>query len=212
MNRSLVKRSPPPEIAELFADPAILSNESRAEYDRTFAAIASAVQPADGIAWLLVRDITDLSWEIQRERRLKSRLLRSAELDIVATRLAPPPPSEPLILLPFATPDPEAAKASRRAAMKWRKKAESWTNNPSARDKINREIEQNDYESSDIPMLALQRSAAAIDAIDRRIAGYEARRMMALKMIEHYDEALARRLERSSTDVIEGQYAETAAE
>ena len=63
MNRSLVKRSPPPEIAELFADPAILSNELRAEYDRTFAAIASAVQPADGIAWLLVRDITDLSWK-----------------------------------------------------------------------------------------------------------------------------------------------------
>ncbi len=90
-------------------------------------------------------------------------------------------------------------------------KGELWASNPSA-GQITHEVVQNDYESSDIPMLALQRSAAAIDAIDHRIAGYEARRMMALKMIEHYDDALARRLERSSTDVIEGEYAETAAE
>jgi hypothetical protein len=58
----------------------------------------------------------------------------------------------------------------------------------------------------------LRRSADAIDAIDRRIAAYEARRMMALKMIEHYDEALARRLKRTSADLIEGDYTEAAAE
>jgi hypothetical protein len=68
VSRALVKLSPPAGIAELFADPPLVGNEAREEYDRLFAAIATAAKPADAIAWLFVRDITDLSWEIRREK------------------------------------------------------------------------------------------------------------------------------------------------
>jgi hypothetical protein len=212
MPRSLAKRSPPPGIAELFDDPAILSNESRSDYDRLFQALASAVKPTDGIEWFFVRDVADLTWEIRRERNLKSRLLRSAEVEVVALRLTPPPPSEGFQLLPLTTPGPEAVLDSRRAELKLRKKAELWVRNSKEKEKINREIALNGFDSADIPTAALQRSANVIDAIDRRIAAYEARRMMTFKMIEHYNDALARRLERASADVIEAEYTKAAAE
>lgn len=75
MPRSLVKSSPPlkppTELAQFFNDPPLALNEKRQDYENLFAAIAGAAKPADAIAWLLVRDFTDLSWEIQREKNLK---------------------------------------------------------------------------------------------------------------------------------------------
>jgi hypothetical protein len=69
----LSKIKPPAGLAKLFADPPLVGNESREDYEDVFAAIATAAKPADAIAWLYVRDITDLSWEIRRERMLKVR-------------------------------------------------------------------------------------------------------------------------------------------
>jgi hypothetical protein len=57
---------------------------------------------------------------------------------------------------------------------------------------------------------ALTAAAGRIDAIDRRIASYEVRRIAALRMIEHYSELLARRLGTVSSEVIEGQFTEAA--
>jgi len=47
------------------------------------------------------------------------------------------------------------------------------------------------------------------EAIDRRIASYELRRMAAMRALEHYSEALARRA-KAASDVIEGELTEAA--
>jgi hypothetical protein len=60
--------------------------------------------------------------------------------------------------------------------------------------------------------LALNRASPQIESIDRRIGTYELRRMMALKTIEQYSEASARRRLAASTDVIEGEFTEAAEE
>lgn len=209
MNRALVKHSPPAGIAELFANPPLVGNETRAEYDLLFSAIAAAVKPADAIAWLFVRDIADLSWEIRRERSLKLQIVRSAQADIVSRRLKSPPP-RPASLAFDLLLDPEDNKASRKFYLKQYKGAELWLSDPNARKKIEVELAEEGHDSSDILVVALEESANQIDAIDRRIASYELRRMSALKMIEHYNEILARRLETASSDVIEGEFTEAA--
>jgi hypothetical protein len=86
MNRALVKLSkvkPPAGLAQLFDDPPPVGNEKREDYDNFFSAVATAVNPGDAIAWLFTRDVSDLSWEIRRERSLKLQVIKSAETDIV---------------------------------------------------------------------------------------------------------------------------------
>ena len=92
MRRSLVKSpqlKPPTELAQFFADPPIALNERRQDYDNLFAAIAAAEKPADAIGWIFVRDITDLSWEIRREKSRKLQVIKSAEEACVAGILTP---------------------------------------------------------------------------------------------------------------------------
>jgi hypothetical protein len=95
MGRALAKISRvklPTELAKLFGDPPLVGNEAREDYDSCFEAIADAVNAADAIAWLYVRDITDLSWEIKRERNLKLQVIKSSHEDEVRAALTPPRP------------------------------------------------------------------------------------------------------------------------
>jgi hypothetical protein len=71
-------RQIPLEIMELFGAPPVLSTESRAQYDALLSRIAATVDPKDTIEWLWVKDITDLTWEVLRLRRLKTTIVDHA--------------------------------------------------------------------------------------------------------------------------------------
>jgi hypothetical protein len=53
-------------------------------------------------------------------------------------------------------------------------------------------------------------AAAEIDKVEQRIASYEARRMMALREIEHRSQNSARQLERATSAIIDGEFREAA--
>jgi hypothetical protein len=201
MRRSLVKSpplKPPKELAQFFADPPLALNEKRDEYDDLFAVIAAAAKPADAIAWIFVRDITDFSWEIRREKSRKIQAIRSMEEFVVAGILTPPKPEG----LDYGAPTPGADEAKEAA---WR-----WANDPKARRKIDKELAELGWDSTEILSSALGDTNTDIDEIDKRIASYEVRRMAALRAIEQYSEKLARRLEAASSEIIEGEFTEAA--
>jgi hypothetical protein len=54
MSRALVKLTlrPPKELASFFADPPLVGDESREDYDSLFSALAAAAKPVDAIAWI----------------------------------------------------------------------------------------------------------------------------------------------------------------
>jgi hypothetical protein len=52
--------------------------------------------------------------------------------------------------------------------------------------------------------------AVDIDAIDRRIAFYEHRRNVTLREIAIYSEAMARKLDKTSRDILDGEFSEAA--
>jgi hypothetical protein len=69
-HQSLVQAAsiaPPKELAFMFADPPLVGDEKREDFDKLLIAIAGAVNPADEIVWLFVLGIANLSWEIRRE-------------------------------------------------------------------------------------------------------------------------------------------------
>src|SRR5262249_11149110 len=59
----------------LFGPPPLLAGEDAAGYDELLAGISFAVKPSDVIEEIWVRDIVDLTWEIFRCRRIKTKVL-----------------------------------------------------------------------------------------------------------------------------------------
>jgi hypothetical protein len=68
------------------------------------------------------------------------------------------------------------------------------------------------HTTSAILAQAYIRGASHIDAIDRRIAGYERRRDTILREAGHWNDRLARKLAEATTAIIDGEFTEAAEE
>jgi hypothetical protein len=198
---------PPKELVHLFADPPVARSERREDYESLFAAIAAAAKPADAIAWMFVRDIADLLWEMRREKRLKLYVIKAAEIYVVEQLLAPPlPPSKPRAdgsfnFFPiYPGPDGQAREEARQWAC----------GDPEVRLEIDKKLADGGDDASSILFRGLQRSHSQIDAIDKRIATYEQRRTALSRAIEQHDDKLLGRVVAASSEVIEGDFTEVA--
>jgi hypothetical protein len=66
---------PPPEFEALLPPPLLLPGESLQKYQLMRHAIFEQIAPRTAIEWLLAIDVVELSWEIQRYRMLRHKLL-----------------------------------------------------------------------------------------------------------------------------------------
>lgn len=79
-SQSLTKaESVAPERLSCLGPPPLLEGESSADYGDLLARVSAAVEPADILEEIFVRDVVDLSWEALRLRRLKAALLESSQ-------------------------------------------------------------------------------------------------------------------------------------
>lgn len=60
---------------KLFGPPILLPGESKARYRRLFESFAGDLQPRDSVDVMIIRDITDLAFEVEREQRAKAALM-----------------------------------------------------------------------------------------------------------------------------------------
>lgn len=188
-------RTLPKELAQALGDPPLAINEKREDYDKLLEAIAVEVNPKGAIPWMLVFDVANLSWEIRRERILKQQLITSAEKQVIAKTSN---------AVDQVRKDLEEIFGDALAAV------ELTNPKPKPRRKPEKKPARSDLEPAEILFKALEDKGALIDAVDRRIASYELRRMAALRACEHYSEKLARRIDMVSTGVIEGQFTRAA--
>jgi len=209
MNRALVKMTtkPPKELASFFANPPLVGDESREDYDNLFSALAAAAKPVDAIAWIYLGDFTNLTWEIQRERWLKQRAVEAARKDVVSALLMPPS-TRRFTLNIFPALEPDAEKASE--IDKTPKEVEQWASDPKARRRIDKELAKRGYDEAYFLAEALTNSASDVDAIDKRISLYEYRRNAILREIDRHSESLARKLGKASSEIIDGEFTEAA--
>jgi hypothetical protein len=73
----LITRLSPEDLATLAPPPGLLPGESLERYHFMRQAIVSDIAPQSAIEWLLVIDIIELSWEIERYRLLRTNVLRN---------------------------------------------------------------------------------------------------------------------------------------
>jgi hypothetical protein len=201
MNRALVKvtTKPPKELASFFADPPLVGDESREDYDNLFSALAAAAKPVDAIAWIYLADFTNLTWEIKRERWLKQRAVEAARKGVVRGLLMPPPSAFQLGSSFAVEPDAEIER-----------EVEQWARDPKARRRIDKELAEMGYDQTYILARALTDSASDIDTIDKRISTYEYRRNAILREIDRHSESMARKLDKASSEIIDGEFTEAA--
>jgi hypothetical protein len=200
MSQAVVRVSPlnpPKELAQFFDDPPLIGKERREDYDRCSSAIIAATKPSDGIAWLYALDVINLTWEIMRERKIKANIIKSSETNVVAHSLKAINAVDSFRL----NEDIENSN-----------KARQWATDPKSRQRYDKELAEGGFTDSEIIAQAYIRGAGSIDAIDRRIASYELRRMAALRALELHDENMARRLAPKGHAVVDGEFTDVSQE
>jgi hypothetical protein len=76
----------PAGVQSLLGKPLLLPHENPDRYDALHQAVAVAIQPRDLFEYFWVRDFTDLTWEIERYRRLRAAVLEETEHEAVRHR------------------------------------------------------------------------------------------------------------------------------
>jgi hypothetical protein len=199
--RELVPSSPlmpPRELARFFDDPILIGTEKRSDYDAFLSAIAASERPVDVIDWLNVKHLVDIEWELCRERRMKSEVIKIKQTEVICD----------LLKSTFDKTDRLASALNRifDAAAE----AQLWASDPEARERIDSKLAERGYKPEWVLAQAYLRAAPHIDAIERRIASYEARRSQILKEISLRSDKRAKKLDRASLEIIDAEFSEAA--
>jgi hypothetical protein len=182
---------PPKELQDFFDDPPLVGNERREDYENFFWTIAAAVKPADAILWVLVRDFADITWEIRRERKIKADIIKLKQKEV-------------LVESSFRVTRDDYLRAQALA----KGEAPPFVSEFKKKTEVKPEVKEE--ENAARLAQAYIQGDHDIDIIDVRIASYEYRRIATLKVIASYSEALARRLDKASRDVVDGEFTEAA--
>jgi hypothetical protein len=65
----------PASIRKLWGPPPVLPSESQEEYWKLAMAMAQAVEPANGIEWIYLKDFVDYTWNIRELRKYQAQIV-----------------------------------------------------------------------------------------------------------------------------------------
>jgi hypothetical protein len=199
---NIVKAAPPQripvEIAKLLGEPTLWRGESREQYDATLLAIAISVEARDIVDWLSVKDVTYHVWDHRRLEGIKAALILTKQSQIIEELLK-------------TTYDPEPLKVDMTYYICGAKNdAHRWKTDAEVSKKLDKLLATRGHDGASILAKAYLLCAHELQALDRAIADREVRRMATLREIQRRDEYLARRLQRASQEIIDGEFSEAA--
>ena len=186
---------PTSELIQVLGEPALVGLEKLEVYNALLSSIASAIKPTDSIGWLLTKNYTDLSWDIRRERIIKADIIKYYQKEVVAELI-----KTSALAGQFKTTQYRIFQAYDDLTL--------WETDPEARMKIDEALAAKGHSASTIVAQAYMRGTTQIDAIDRRIAGYERRRDAVLREAGLWNEGLRQRLNQATTAIIDGEFTE----
>jgi hypothetical protein len=154
----------------------LIQGESEADYDLLLSKVTAAVAPRDAIEDIRVKEVTDLTWEAERWKRLKASRLMAARKKGFDRLIAE-----------TNGPHLQSAEALKSAY------TNAWLQGePAAVEKFNRLLAERGLDLNSAMAMALSECLDDIERYDRMIASAEARRNRALFEIERRRETIAR--------------------
>jgi hypothetical protein len=199
---NIVKTTPlrkiPAEITKLLGEPILWRGESRENYDAMLLGIAISVGANDIVDWLSVKDVTDHVLDYRRLQEIKAASILAKQIEVIEgllkTTYDPAKPMEDITYYISGA----------------RNDARRWASDPEFEKKIDEKLAARGHDSASIRAKAYSLCATELQALDKAIADRELRRMATLREIYRRDEFLARRLEKTSQQIIDGEFSEAA--
>jgi len=176
----------PAALGSLFAKRPLVLGEDGDAYDHLLTKITAALTPADIIEALWVKDVTDLTWEAQRLRRLKAEMLRQAGQDALEALLRTIPGSGVIDGVQYNLSNLAACYTAGldEAVMA-----------------VEGHLRQQGLDADTLMARALATRLEELERIERLIAGTEARRNRVLGELERRRDARARQVRRVADDL-----------
>jgi hypothetical protein len=170
----------------------IIEGEDPDRYEKVLAEVGAAAQPIDAIDWVLVKDIVDLTWEIQRARLQRERLVRTERLSSLKAVLFP-------VLYPGYDPrlTPNDPKLCRIVA-KWAR------GDSEGMKRVDELLAQAGLSMADVDLQSLSEMPGEFDRLDERDERFAGRRDEILRQIERRRSGWAKLVQHASEEIIEG--------
>ena len=186
------------EIAKLLGEPILWRGESRERYDAMLLGIAISVGANDIVDWLSVKDVTDQVFDYRRLQEIKAASILAKQIEVIEGLLK-------------TTYDPASPIEDMTYYISGAKNdARRWASDPEVEKKIDEKLAARGHDSVSIRAKAYSLCATELQSLEKTIADRELRRMGTLREIYRRDEFLARRLERTSQQIIDGEFSEAA--
>src|SRR5215204_3371378 len=138
MNSAIKIFSVPAELKSLVEPSCLLPGESLVEFDTIRRMIVEDIRPTTNLEWLWTLDLTELSWEILRYRRLRKKILEAYRTKAVAAILQRldgagiPPQTQSMVQIYC------------------QQAADDWCHDPDAASEINARLQRNGFDLATI--------------------------------------------------------------
>lgn len=195
--KASLPRKIPLAIAKLLGPPQLWRDESREQYDAMLLSIAESVGAKDIVDWIAVRDVTYHAWDHYRLQGIKSALILEKQIEVIEGLLK-------------TTYDPGGPKEMTYNLSGAKNDARRRSFDGAFAKKIDQKLAARGHDAASILGRAYSLCAADLQMLDKAIADRELRRMTMLREIYRRDDFLARRLEKVSQQIIEGEFSEAA--
>ena len=175
--------SQPPATLAFLGAPPLVEGERVEAYDELLARISGALQPADILEDIWIRDIVDLVWEVFRLRRLKAHLMTARARDGMREQVQ-------RLLIGGAT----------EVTTPWA------AHDDASRKTVDAALAAAGVSVEDVTARSLSLWISDFERIERMIMTAEARRHAALRELDRHRATLARTLRRTIADVEDAEF------
>src|SRR5208282_1661310 len=186
-------------VRKLLGPSWIIEGEDPERYEKVLSEVGAAAQPIDFIDWLLVKDIVDLTWEIQRTHLRRERLMRTQRVSSLQAVI---------FSVLYSDYDPYSAKKDPTVspiAAKWAQ------GDIKGIKRVEELLSQAGLSMADVDLESLSEISKTsheldrLDEHDERLAG---RRDEILRQIERRRSGWAKLVRRASEEIVEGEFHE----
>ena len=189
----------PPAAQRLFQNPALAPGEDDRIYRSLVEAVVRALEPQDVIECMLVKDVTDCQWELQRLRGIQAGLLASSAMKAAEKERAKlefgqrsaAGYSEALEKLGLGKPAEEN---------RWSRYFDAVSPPPPSEEELARSIISS-YKDNSLELERLSRMAALA----------ESRRTRAIRELDRYRDSIQKRSPARFEEIIDGEFTEPSA-
>ena len=175
----------------------IIEGEDPERYEKVLAEVGAAAQPIDFIDWLLVKDMVDLTWEIQRTHLRRERLMRTERLSSLKSVIFSILYSEN-----GSSYDVKNDPTVSRIAAKWAR------GDIKGVKRVEELLAQAGLSMADVDLQSLSTESSELDRLDERDERLAERRDEILRQIERRRSGWAKLVRRASEEIIEGEFHE----